>query len=164
MIEEPEVWGTEAEIAKEAEEYEAAIAEALRAGKRLSIDDVIPRAQPALGDDPDWSSLLYANPPSHDFLTVLIIAELLRREHASPPPLKVTFLLEKGQLGLRDYGTRGILSGGGSGPHISRHHCDEMLAHVMRPAIDMIGGVNEPDLHEPIKRERLKHYCEYPYN
>jgi len=27
----------------------------------------------------------------------------------------------------------------------------------------MVGAVNEPDLHEPIPRERLRRYCEYPY-
>jgi len=123
-------FGTEDKIEAECREYSAAM-EAVRAAisaGRATIDDVVRRAEPFLGDEPDWSSALFPNPPSHDFITWLLIAELLRREHGSPGPLKVTFLLERGQLGVRDYGTQGIRSGGGSGPEVSREHCNEMLA------------------------------------
>src|SRR5262249_27860415 len=89
--------------------------------------------------------------------------ELVKREHGIKTPLKVTFLMEDGQLGIRDWGNAGIASCQGGTPRVSMKYSNEMLAHVLRPAIEMIGGVNEPDLHVPITREGVSHLCEYPY-
>ncbi len=43
--------------------------------------------QPSLGA-PDFSRVVYANPPSHDFCVFLIISELMRRYHKAPGLLK----------------------------------------------------------------------------
>lgn len=52
----------------------------------------------------DYSSALYCDPPSHDFCVWLIIAELMRRYHDTPGPLKVRFALRNGMLGYLDFG------------------------------------------------------------
>lgn len=125
------------------------------------IDGIVERT--GVGIDPDWSTALYASPPSHDFLTWLLAAELMRREKGAPAPLKVAFLLENGQLGLKDYGNVSIAINPGGRTDCSMAYSSQMLAHVLRPAIGMIGGVNLPDLHAPIKYEKIERYCEYTY-
>ncbi len=129
----------------------------------LTVDDFISRCPPLLSEEPDWSRAIYANPPSHDFCTWLIIAELMRREHKAPGPLRVTLLLNQGQLGLFDFGNVGLLVQKGGKVDLPLAYSNEMLANVIRPAIEMIGGVNEPDMHVPVPWEQIKHHCEYGY-
>ncbi len=128
-----------------------------------SIDEIIPISFPPLSDDPDWSSALYSNPPSHDFCVWLVIAELMRREHGASPPLKVRFLLEDGQLGKYDVGCWSVYCGRRAELGLPKSYSDQMMTNVLRPAIDMIGAINEPDLHAPVHPSRVRHYCEYGY-
>ncbi len=130
----------------------------------LDIDMIVPLCDPPAAE-PDYSRVLYPNPPSHDFCVWLILAELMRREHNAPAPLKVTFLMQDGQLGKMDFACTSIR---GSPKFIyplnlDREYSDQMLANVLRPAINMIGAVNEPDLHTPISPGQVKNQCEYPY-
>jgi hypothetical protein len=46
---------------------------------------VIPiRRRSALSAECDYSRAFYLDPPSHDFLVWLVIAELMRRHHKAP--------------------------------------------------------------------------------
>lgn len=125
----------------------------------------IARKEPALGDNPDFSYAIYPDPPSHDFLTWLVKAELMRRYHGATAPLKVRFFLRNGMLGTVDYGRYSILRGDAWQCGVTPQYSDEMLANVLRPAIAMMGAVNEPDLHfeDAHSRKELGRYCEYNY-
>jgi hypothetical protein len=129
----------------------------------LSIDEIIPRCRPHLGEDPDWSKVIYPNPPSHDFCVFLIIAELMRSEHGAKDPLQVSLLFHDGMMGKYDLGGWGILTGKCGVPNLPLSYSNQMVAHVVRPAIDMIGAVAGPDMHCPVDPNDVKHYCEYPY-
>ncbi len=124
----------------------------------------IQRRIPHLGPNPDYSKAFYPDPPSHDFCTWLIIAELMRRKHNAPAPLKVRFGLVEGQLGVMDFGPCGILSGDAWPCGVSRTYHQTMLAHVLRPAIEMIGAVEEPAFENPWPHAELADYCEYDYH
>jgi hypothetical protein len=130
-------------------------------GPRVRSDLVIDLA--GIGISPNWSYALYANPPSHDFLTWLLTAEIMRRANGGAPPLKVAFLLHNGMLGARDFGNVGLLTNAGGVLNLPVEYSNQMLAHVLRPAIDMLGAVNLPDLHAPVKFEEVEHFCEYTY-
>lgn len=127
----------------------------------------VERRQPLLGDTPDYSCAIYPDPPSHDFCVWLIIAEMMRRYHNADGPLSVRFGLLKGQLGTIDFSHYGLRAGQAYQCGISREYYDTMLAHVMRPAMTMIGAVEETppiDLDKPRPLSDLGRYVEYDYH
>ena len=127
----------------------------------------IRRRQPLLGDQPDYSCAIYPDPPSHDFLVWLTIAELMRRHHNADGPLTVRFGLIKGQLGTVDFSHYGLRSGRAYQCGVSREYYDTMLANVMRPAMAMIGAVEEVppiNLDGPSPLSDLGRYVEYDYH
>ncbi len=125
----------------------------------------IQRRVPLLGLDPDYSKAFYPDPPSHDFLVWLVIAELMRRHYKAPAPLKVRFGLIKGRLGVYDYGPKGILDGKAWPCDVDRAYYQTMLINVLRPAINMIGAVEEhPAFDSPWKLSQLERYCEWDYH
>ncbi len=125
----------------------------------------IQRRRPHLGPNPDYSKAFYPDPPSHDFLVWLVIAELMRRYHGAPAPLKVRFGLFDQRLGIFDFGVHGVLSGMVTGCGVSREYHETMLANVLRPAIEMIGAVEEvPPLNNPWPTAYLRDWCEYDYH
>lgn len=132
-----------------------------------STEMPIRRREPLLGDVPDDARAIYPDPPSHDFCVWLIIAELMRRYHNAVGPLKVRFALIEGRLGVMDFSHFGIESGFAYPCEFSRAYYDTMLANVMRPAMAMIGAVEETppvDLARPRVRSELEHYVEYDYH
>ncbi len=130
----------------------------------MTIPMAIKRREPHLGPNPDWAKAFYADPPSHDFCVWLIIAELMRRYHGAPGPLKVRFGLYQNQLGILDFGPNGIRQAEGYECKLSRDYYETMLANVLRPAMDMIGAVEEPPMHAPFTLSELEDYCEYDYH
>src|SRR5688572_8953595 len=70
-----------------------------RTADGVSIMMPVPPKQPALSTDPDYSRAIYYDPPSHDFTSWLVAAEMNRRFHNAPAPLRVTFCTIDGQLG-----------------------------------------------------------------
>ncbi len=130
----------------------------------LKIEPPIKRRVPLLGPNPDYSKVLYTDPPSHDFCQWLIMAELMRRHHKAPAPLKVRFLFQDGLLGKYDYGKFGIMDRRCYAGLNDMGYSNTMVSHVLRPAIKMIGGINEPDLHVPIEHAAVERYCEYDYH
>ena len=124
----------------------------------------ITRRLPPLGPRPDYSCAFYADPPSHDFCVWLVAAELMRRHHDAPAPLRVKFGLFDGQLGLYDFGADSIRSERSHRCGLTRKYSDEMLANVLRPAIAMMGAVEEPAAHAPFDLDALGHYVEYDYH
>ncbi len=134
------------------------------------MPDPIKRRFPAAGENwlgrpkPDYSKAFYPDPPSHDFCTWLIMAELMRRHHGAEEPLRVKFGLISGQLGVVDFGP---LSPWGEASYqcgVSREYHDEMLENVMRPAMAMIGAVEEPAIDIPWDVNELRGYVEYDYH
>jgi hypothetical protein len=123
---------------------------------------MIERRLPALGAVPDYSCVLYPDPPSHDFCVWLIIAELSRRFQRAPTPLKVKFGLIDGQLGTVDFGPYSLRSGKAYPCDVSPEYWRLMLANVMRPAIDMIGAAEEVPAHAPF--DGLAEWVEYDYH
>lgn len=125
----------------------------------------IQRRRPHLGPNANYSKAFYADPPSHDFLVWLVIAELMRRHHDVPGPLKVRFGFFDDRLGVFDFGPHGVMSGMASICNVSREYHEIMLANVLRPAIEMIGAVEEiPPLKNPWPKEYLRNWCEYDYH
>ncbi len=122
------------------------------------------RGRPLELPDPDWAKAFYADPPSHDFCVWLITAEAMRRYHETPGPLKVRFGLIEDQLGVLDFGMNSILSGHGDHCKLSRAYYETMLTGVLRPAMEMIGAVEEPPLHAPFAPAALEEYCDYDYH
>ena len=122
--------------------------------------------QPSLGGEPDYGRALYPDPPSHDFLVWLIIAELMRRHHGAASPLRVKFGLIRGQLGVFDFGLFSLRSTQAYKCGVSRRYSDQMMAHVLRPAIDMIGAVEDPalDMGAPVVEEQIAGWVEYDYH
>lgn len=128
------------------------------------IEDPIKRRKPVLGNNPDYSKALYVDPPSHDFCAWLMIAELMRRFRKADSPLRVRFLFQDGLLGKYDYGPYGVLSGKAYAGLNNLNYSNVMTTHVLRPAIEMIGGINEPDIHAPGYFWEVEDYCEYNYH
>ncbi len=125
----------------------------------------IRRKEPLLGPNPNYSRALYIDPPSHDFCSWLMMAEMMRRHHQSPEPLHVRFGLIKGQLGTVDFSHYGLMAGKAYACGVSREYHDTMMANVLRPAMEMIGAAEETPAIEldgpPID---LGHYVEYDYH
>lgn len=124
----------------------------------------IKRRTPLLGENPDYSRGFWPDPPSHDFCVWLIIAELMRRHHKAPGPLKVRFGFIKDQLGSIDFGPFGVKDGRAYPCGVSKEYHDTMLANVLRPAMEMIGAVEEPTLHAPFKLAEIADHVEYDYH
>lgn len=124
----------------------------------------IRRKDPLLPGTPDYSRAFYCDPPSHDACVWLIIAELMRRHHKAAGPLKVRFGFINGQLGAYDFGPLGILSGQAYPCGYSRQYSDRMLGHVIRPAMEMIGAIEEESIDAPFDPASLAGYCEYDYH
>lgn len=124
----------------------------------------IKRREPHLGPNPDYSKAFYCDPPSHDFCVWLVIAELMRRYHGAPAPLKVRFGLIDGRLGVFDWGAKAVLSGEAWPCGVDRAYYETMLPNILRPAMEMIGAVEEPALHAPFPLAEIKDYCEWDYH
>ena len=127
----------------------------------------IKRREPLLGDTPDYARAIYPDPPSHDFCVWLIIAELMRRHHNAPGPLKVRFALIDGRLGAMDFSHFGIDAGYAYPASCSRAYYQTMLANVIRPAMAMLDAVEETpplDLATRFPKLDLEHYVEYDYH
>lgn len=125
----------------------------------------IKRRGRGLGEpEPDYSLGFYPDPPSHDFCVWLIIAELMRRHHKAPAPLKVKFGLINGQLGTVDFGPLSPWQGRAYQCGLSREYHDQMMEHVLKPAIEMIGAVEEAAVHAPFNLSDLINYVEYDYH
>lgn len=105
--------------------------------------DPIPRRLPSLGGIPDYSRAFYPDPPSHDFCVWLIIAELMRRHRDCKEPLRVKLGLIRDQLGLVDFGPVSPWSGQAYQCGVSREYYEKMLDGVMRPAMEMLGAVDD---------------------
>src|SRR5215831_8047015 len=125
---------------------------------------------PTLGPNPDFSKFIYPDPPSHDFCVALVMADLGRRWHKSPieklTPLKVKLALLRSQLGRLDFGPFSLSS--------TKHvllpprpgYFQEMYTGVIKPAIEMIGAVEEPsvELTDPNILDSIQDYVEYDYH
>lgn len=124
----------------------------------------IMRREPTPLGEPDFSRVFYPDPPSHDFLVWLVIAELMRRHYGAPGPLKVKFGLVKNQLGTLDWGPLSPWDEIAYPCGVSKAYSDQMMEKVLRPAIEMIGAVEEPLVHAPFPVDDLQHYVEYDYH
>jgi hypothetical protein len=125
----------------------------------------IRRRVPPLGPNPDYSSALYCDPPSHDFCVWLIIAELMRRYHGAREPLKVRFALRDGMLGYLDFGPYSLREAYRASPlELDRLYSDQMMANVLRPAIEMIGAIEQPAIELPCGIGDLIRHVEYDYH
>ncbi len=130
----------------------------------MTVPIAIKRREPHLGPNPDWAKAFYCDPPSHDFCVWLIVAELMRRYHGAPAPLKVRFGLYENQLGILDFGAHGVREAQAYECKLSRDYYETMLANILRPAMDMIGAVEQPPLHAPFTLSELEDSCEYDYH
>lgn len=126
----------------------------------------IKRRLPSLCENPDYSRVLYPDPPSHDFVTWLVIAEMMRRYHEAPGPLTVRLLLQNGMLGSVDYGPFSLIDGRAYQCGVDRAYSDQMIENVLLPAIEMIGAAREtPDLNmEQCCATDVAPYVEYDYH
>ncbi len=126
----------------------------------------IPTKHPALSTDPDYSRAIYYDPPSHDFCSWLMMAEMMRRYHNAPAPLKVKFCLIDGQLGKIQFGPLSPWLGKCYQCGVSRAYSDEMIENVLRPAMAMIGAVEEPAINAPWNLDELRagRYVEYDHH
>jgi hypothetical protein len=129
----------------------------------------IRRLEPGFGGEPDYSRAIYANPPSHDFCAWLVKAELMRRYHKVPGPLRVKLLFEYAMLGRIDRGAHSISSAKfdccaypdtPEGNRLSQI----MVANVVNPAIDMMGAFRESDAVGFIQPAAVLNYVEYDYH
>ncbi len=126
---------------------------------------LIKRKEPPLGSSPDYSCAIYPDPPSHDFCVWLIIAELSRRQHEAPGPLKVKFAFANDQLGTIELGSASLSSGDIKPCILSRQYSDLMLDNILRPAIEMIGAVERSAVTIPLTiTKELSRYVEYDYH
>ncbi len=131
----------------------------------MRLGEPIPRRVPLLGANPNYSKVIYGDPPSHDSLNWIIAAELNRRVmQPYSDALHVRLMLDDGYLGRIDYGPHGFLAGLGWPFCCERKYSDIMIPNVLVPAIDMIGAVRDPDLHVPVQLEDVADYCEYDYH
>lgn len=126
----------------------------------------IKRRLPGLGPNPDYSRAFYPDPPSHDFCVWLIIAELMRRYHGCQEPLHVKFGLIDGMLGKLDFGPLSPWSGRAYQCGVSREYYETMLSGIMRPAMEMIGAIEEEPFHidKPFNPDQLAGWVEYDYH
>lgn len=126
---------------------------------------MISSLQPAIGPGLDYGKAFYPNPPSHDFLAWLAVAEALRRHHNASGPLKVKFGKYKGQLGLLDFAHFALRLGKAFPCSFTKERSDQMLENVLRPAINMIGAVEESavDL-EHLDINAIANHVEYDYH
>lgn len=127
---------------------------------------MISRRFPSYCSQPDYSRTVYPDPPSHDFVTWLIIAEMMRRYHKAPGPLRVRFLMQQGMLGTVDFSHYSIADGRAYQCGVSRAYFEQMFKNVMLPAMEMIGAVRElPDLNaEECYDTDLVPYVEWDYH
>jgi len=117
--------------------------------------------------DIDYSTLIYPDPPSHDFCVCLVIAELVRRYKAAPAPLKVKLVTWGGKLGYVDFSHYSIRDGKGYQCGITDDYSDRMIPNVLRPAMEMIGAVEEAPIEiggGSVSLDVLKNYAEYDYH
>ena len=101
------------------------------------------------------------------FATEELIAELMRRYHGASGPLNVRFALQNGMLGHLDYGPYSLREAYRASPcEPDRLYSDQMMANVLRPAIEMIGAIEEPaiELNPPRDCSDLVRYVEYDYH
>ena len=126
----------------------------------------IPTKEPALSADPDYSRAIYYDPPSHDFCSWLVMAEMNRRHHNAPEPLRVKLCTVNGQLGTVQFGPLSPWLGKCYKCGLSRAYSDQMVENVLRPAIAMIGAVEEPTIDAPWNLDELKagRYVEYDHH
>lgn len=115
----------------------------------------IKRKLPPLGEPPDYSCAFYADPPSHDFCVWLIIAELMRRYHNAPAPLKVKLGLINDQLGMLDFAKYSVNSGESTVCEPNKQYSDTMIDNVLRPAMEMIGAIEEPPEYAEFNHDKL---------
>ncbi len=130
----------------------------------MPISIAIKKREPGLPGVPDYSRAFYCDPPSHDFCVWLILAELMRRYNEAPAPLRVKFGLMNGQLGAYEFGSVSPWTGSPSPCNLSREYSDQMMEHVLRPAIAMMGGVEEAEEHAPFDQDKLQGWVEYDYH
>jgi len=114
----------------------------------------------------DYGTLLYPDPPSHDACVCLVIAELMRRYMAAPAPLKVRLMTYGGKLGYVDFSHYSIRDGHGYRCELPDGYSDQMIANVVRPAIEMIGAVEGPviEVEHGIPYRELGNFVEYDYH
>jgi hypothetical protein len=122
--------------------------------------------EPALSTNPDYSRAIYYDPPSHDFCSWLMMAEMNRRYHNAPEPLRVKFCTINGQLGTVQFGPLSPWLGKVYPCGVSRAYSDQMIENVLIPAMAMIGAVEEPAIDAPWPLDELKRgrYVEYDHH
>ncbi len=98
---------------------------------------------PPLPGTPNYSTALYYDPPSHDFLIWLVQAEMNRAATNSPGPLRVKLGLLDGRLGVYDWGPKSLLSYKAWECGRNRAYFTQMWQGVMLPAIEMLGATIE---------------------
>ncbi len=131
----------------------------------MTIPIAIRKREPGLPGIPDYSRAFYCDPPSHDFCVWLVIAEMMRRYHEAPAPLRVKFGLVNGQLGAYEYGPVSPWTTEPASPcGLSREYSDQMMEHVLRPAIAMMGAIEEAEERAPFDQDKLRGWVEYDYH
>lgn len=88
----------------------------------------------------------------------------MRRHHDAPAPLRVKFGLIDDQLGTYDFGPRSPWMFKAYACGVTKEYSDTMIANVLRPAIEMMGAVEEPVTHAPFRREEIGRYADYDYH
>ena len=146
--------------------WEGSLAENL---KRVSMP--IKAKLPSLSPTLDYSHAVYPDPPSHDFLTWLVVAEMMRRYYGTSGPLKVRFLTLNGMLGRAQWCEHSLRSGSVYQCDVTPEYYEKMLNGVLRPAIEMMGAVEEPMLNITPEDwqsgrfpEELQGYVEYDHH
>jgi hypothetical protein len=100
----------------------------------------IPPKSPPISDQLDFSRVIYPDPPSHDFLTFLVVAEAMRRWSGSEQPLRVTLALYEGMLGKFDFSAWSLRAGKNYACGRDRAYSVKMIQNVLRPAMAMMGA------------------------
>lgn len=124
-------------MAKQAENFKPMAIMLAEAGCDIAVhgDGLIPALAREMTAPFDASVATYdlgAAPASYDFFAWLIIAEMQRRHDGCEKPLRVGFLPGP-QLGFRMDGFERFTA-----------HRQQMLDHVMRPALALVGGSEDP--------------------
>lgn len=121
--------------------------------------------QPSFGGPPNYSTVLYPNPPSHDFGVFCIIAELMRREHKSSAPLDIILLTKAGRLGYIDFSHFSFNSGSAYTCSVAPDYSDQMIGNVLKPAAKMIGAtILSLDLNDHLPQKAFFGRVEYDYH
>jgi hypothetical protein len=102
-------------------------------------DRTVPPADPALGADHVTYNIA-SGPLAYDFISWLIDQEMIRVREGAPPPLKVAFW--KSHDGSEPLALQNVAG-------------RRMFANVIRPAIELIGAVEEPYCGGRYRREHL---------